>query len=235
MPDPEPVWPVSRLTAQLRDLGVRAGDTLFVHTGLRATRLARHEVPNLLAAYLRAVGDEGAVFFPTHTYCFKSMPGVAPYHLDMPCVPGVGVWPELTRRIPGVTRSLQPTHSNAGIGADVDRILGDHADFEPVGVGSPLDKHYLANDKVLLIGCGFESCTALHLAETYAQVPYLGRFPNPDDSIALTRTSGTVREIPIRERPGCSTGFPKFEPRLRAEDLIRDGRLAEAPVMLCEM
>ncbi|MBI5092778.1 MAG: AAC(3) family N-acetyltransferase [Candidatus Hydrogenedentes bacterium] len=228
-------WTVQCLSGQLHALGIHPGDRLFVHTGLRALRLPRRDVPNLLAAYLHVLGPTGALFFPTHTYSYKGEKGSPIFDQDAPCHPLIGVWPELARIAPGVIRSLHPTHAIAGVGAGVRKILAGHEGTEAAGFGSPLGKLQQVGAKVLMAGCGFESCTLLHLAETYAQVPHL-RLPQDDViPIALARRGRRIIEIPQHEMPGCSDGFPKFEPRLRALGLIRDGALGEGHAMLCEM
>ncbi|MFO7976637.1 MAG: AAC(3) family N-acetyltransferase [Candidatus Hydrogenedentota bacterium] len=229
-------WTVDRLAEQMREMGIGEGDRLFVHTGLRKTKIARDVVPNLFAAYRKVLGPHGAVFFPTHTYSCRGAVGCPPFHPDLRCDASIGVWPELARKEPGVVRSASPTHSAAGIGEGAAEILAGHDEVQPVAEDSPLDRLQKAGAKVLLIGCGFESCTLLHLAEYYAAVPYL-HLPcagfEPIARVALP--NGQVEERPIEIIPGCSTGFPKFEKPFRKAGLIRDGRIGKARAMLCEM
>ena len=228
-------WTVERLLRQLRALGVAPGDRIFVHTGLHDLRLTRGDTPNLLAAYREALGEHGALFFPTHTYSYKGEAGDPVFHRDAPCHTLVGVWPELARKTPGAVRSMHPTHAIGAIGYDAERILAGHDSTEAVGFGSPLDTLRRLGAKVLLVGCGFESCTALHLAETYAQVPHLNLPQEDIVPVALARVNGAIIEIPQHEMPGCSDGFPKFEPYFRIKGLIRDGRIAEGRAMLCDL
>lgn len=228
-------WTVDRLADQLRKMGVETGDRLFVHTGLRPMRLARAEVPNLLQAYLRVLGPDGAVYFPTHTYSMKRATLTLPYTLDTPCHPEIGAWPELTRKNPAAVRSMHPTHSAAGIGAGVAETLAGHHKVDPVGEDSPLDRLQRQDAKVLLIGCGFESCTLLHLAEHYARVPYLRALPGRPSAYGLLRRGDSVEEVPVYECPGCSHAFPRMEPELRDAGVVRDGLLGNAPVMVCDM
>jgi aminoglycoside 3-N-acetyltransferase len=135
-----------------------------------------------------------------------------------------------------VIRSANPTHSAAGIGPAAETMLAGHDETQAVGVGSPLDRLRQAGARVLMIGCGFESCTLLHLAEAYAEVPYL-RLPCATfDPVALVvRGEGGIEERPMEIVPGCSRGFPKFEKAFRRQGLIRDGRVGKAKAMLCDM
>ena len=231
-----PKWTVERLAGQVRDLGVESGDRIFVHTGLRNTKIPRKDVPNLFLAYRDVLGPAGALLFPTHTYSCRGAVGCPPFHPGLRCDASIGIWPELARNEPGVIRSASPTHSAAGIGEGVEGFLAGHDRVQPVGEHSPLDKLQQAGAKVLLVGCGFESCTLIHLAEYYAQVPYL-HLPcagfEPVATVLLP--GGNIEERPIEIVPGCSRGFPKLEKPLRKRGLIRDGRIGKARVMLCEM
>jgi len=229
-------WTPDRLAEQLRDMGVDAGDRLFVHTGLRKTRITRDEVPNLFAAYREVLGPGGALFFPTHTYSCRGAVGCPPFHADLRCDASIGIWPELARKQPGVVRSASPTHSDAGIGHGAAELLAGHDRVQPVGKDSPLDRLQKAGAKVLLIGCGFESCTLLHLAEYYANVPYLYLPCAGFDSVGIVALpNGDVEERPVKIIPGCSRGFPKLERSFRKAGLIRDGQVGKARAMLCEM
>jgi aminoglycoside 3-N-acetyltransferase len=229
-------WPADVLADQLRKLGVESGDKLFVHTSLRVMRLCRDDVPRLLEAYLDVLGPEGALYVPTHTYSFKGLPGAPVYTIDTPSHFTIGAWPEYVRRLPEARRSYHPTHSCAGIGAGVGEIVADHEQRQPVGLDSPLDRLQQLGAKVLLIGCGFEACTLVHLAEHYAEVPYLGLYPSDyDEPYGVLRRGAAFADIPITERPGCSQGFTKLEPGLRERGVIRDGMLGLARVMVCDM
>jgi aminoglycoside 3-N-acetyltransferase len=232
---PDETWSVDRLAGQLRAAGIASADKVFVHMGLRPTGLARSEIPNLVEAFLQTVGPAGAVYYPAHTYSYRGWLTSRPFSPDTPCSPSIGMWPELLRKRPDALRSHHPTHSTGGIGAGVDRILAGHANTEAVGVGSPLDLLRRQNATVMLVGCGFESCTILHLAETLAQVPYLGQCPDADSLMGLTHTVTGVIETRFHERPGCSKGFPKMEPLLRAAGAVAYHALGMAPARVCRM
>ncbi|HOE66207.1 MAG TPA: AAC(3) family N-acetyltransferase [Candidatus Hydrogenedentes bacterium] len=227
-------WTTDRLTGQLRDMGVRVGDALFVHTSLRAMGLSRGETPGLLRAYLTVLGPEGSLYAPTHTYSQLGS-GRPPFRLDASCHPLIGAFPEWMRQQPGVVRSLHPTHSACGIGAGVDATLAGHERCEPAGWNSPLDRLRRRGGKVLLIGCGLESCTLLHLAEVMADVPYLSVCPPGLEPVGLLYRDGCVTEVRIGVSPLCSRGFPKMEGLLRGCGVFQEGRLGRARVLLADM
>lgn len=235
MSGPAPKWSVERLAAQLQAIGIERGERLFVHTGLRAINLTRDEAPSLLEAYQAVLGPEGTLFFPTYTYSVKGIRSRVAFSPAAPCHPMIGAWPEFARKAPGVVRSRHPTHSVAGIGQEVESILEGHEHVDAVGFGSPLDKLQQRNGKVLMVGCGFESCTFLHLAEAYAKVPYLGLTHFGIQPVGVVRKGREIREVPLGVVPRCSRGFPKMEPKMRAGGVLRDGELGEAHAMLCSM
>jgi aminoglycoside 3-N-acetyltransferase len=80
----------------------------------------------------------------------------------------MGATAELFRTWPGAVRSNHPTSSFAALGPEAEAIIADHRLTSPLGAHSPLMRLYERRAKVLLLGVGFERCTALHLAEQWA-------------------------------------------------------------------
>ncbi|SNS74077.1 aminoglycoside 3-N-acetyltransferase [Actinomadura mexicana] len=83
---------------------------------------------------------------------------------------GMGVLSEHIRTSPGAWRSGHPQTSFAALGANAAYITAGHAADCHLGERSPLAKLYEAEADILLIGVGYERCTALHLAE-YRYLP----------------------------------------------------------------
>lgn len=174
-----------RVVADLRDLGVAAGDTLLVHSSLSALGWVPGGAQTAVEALQRAVGSSGALAMPTHTTHLCS-PGdwedppiptewVDTVEASMPAFrPGVtptrgmGAIPECFRSCPGVARSDHPAYSFAAWGAGSDAIVADHALDYGLGEDSPLASVYDRGGRVLLLGVGHDSNTSLHLAEDRA-------------------------------------------------------------------
>jgi aminoglycoside 3-N-acetyltransferase len=75
-----------------------------------------------------------------------------------------GAFAEFVRKLPGAVRSGHPQTSYAAVGARARDITDGHGK-DHHGEGSPLARLYEAGAKTLLLGVGYEACTAFHLGE----------------------------------------------------------------------
>lgn len=168
--------------AALADLGVRAGSTLLVHASLRRAGLSAATV---LGALREALGPDGTLVVPAFTagnsdtspaYRERTQNMTdrqrAAHHADMPPFDpvhspsqGMGVLAEAVRCERDAVRSAHPQTSFAAVGARAAELLADHDEDCHLGERSPLARLYAAGARVLLIGVGYEVCSALHLAE----------------------------------------------------------------------
>ncbi|WEV28912.1 AAC(3) family N-acetyltransferase [Streptomyces sp. 71268] len=170
------------LTTELRDLGVRPGETLLVHSSLSSLGWVCGGAPVVVAALLDVLGTTGTLVVPTHTSDNSDPAG-----WSQPPVPAqwwptiraalpaydpatsrsyrVGAIPETARTWPGAARSAHPQTSFAAIGARARAIVDGHALDCRLGERSPLARLEEAAARVLLLGVGYDSCTAFHLAE----------------------------------------------------------------------
>ncbi|WP_157518386.1 aminoglycoside N(3)-acetyltransferase [Herbidospora mongoliensis] len=78
---------------------------------------------------------------------------------------GMGVIAETVRLTPGAVRSAHPQTSYAAIGRRAAELMADHARDCHHGENSPMARLYDTDALVLLLGVGFDRCTAFHLAE----------------------------------------------------------------------
>lgn len=181
---PTPRTPRS-LADDLRRLGVAAGDILLVHSSLSAIGWVAGGPVGVITALLDVLGANGTLVMPAHSGHLSD-----PAHWENPPVPsdwidtlraetppfdprttptrGMGAIAELFRTWPGALRSNHPTSSFAALGPAAVPITADHRLESPLGEHSPLMRLYERQAKVLLLGVGFECCTALHLAEQWA-------------------------------------------------------------------
>lgn len=130
-------------------------------------------------------------------------------------------------------RRLHPTHSFGVVGPDADDLTAGHLECRAVGPGSPVDKRVRRGGKVLLLGVGQVTNTAIHLAEEYAGVPKAPWAVGlPEISVKLP--DGTIIRHQLDTSPSCSTAFGAVEYALRRDGYIRDLRLKNAKLQLMD-
>lgn len=183
----------------LRQLGVKKGDCVLVHSSLSKCGYFKDGASGLIQGVLDAVGapDSGTALFPTFTRPYMRLgesPNTGwnfrPFDATDPSQIWVGEVPRaLLEQFPDAPRSRHITHSWAGIGAQAAFCLDAHRpDDPPASENSPLGKALELGGSVLYIGTGLGPSTFLHYLETVCQLPCLlpaiCRVKNPDGSLA---------------------------------------------------
>jgi aminoglycoside 3-N-acetyltransferase len=170
------------LAADLTTLGLAEGDTVLVHASLRAVGWVPGGPVAVAQALLDVLGPAGTLVVPTQT-----MHNSDPKHWSKPPVPeawwpvireqlpafdpaitpsrGIGALAELVRTWPGAVRSNHPHASFAAVGARAEPLMATHVLDSHLGEQSPLAALERVGARVLLLGVGFDVCTAFHLAE----------------------------------------------------------------------
>ncbi len=171
----------------MRALGIHPGDGLFVHSSLGAIGHVIGGPRGLIEALIVGVGPNGLIGMPgfsndaydpvellgeevpadVHRRLRAQVPGFDPARSD---VRGNGAVPEAFRVWPGVVRSPHPTSSVLLLGPDAKELAEPH---DPSGwaTGPETPWGRLADRpsmKILLIGVGWNRCSALHASESLA-------------------------------------------------------------------
>ncbi|WP_017573050.1 aminoglycoside N(3)-acetyltransferase [Nocardiopsis halotolerans] len=170
------------LSRDLTALGIVPGDTLLVHSSLSSLGWVCGGEQTVVQALLDAVGSEGTLVVPTQT-----MDNTDPEQWGDPPVPEdwwptiraetpgfdphrtpsrrMGRLPEMVRTWPGAVRSQNPQTSFAALGPRAHDLMDRHPVDCRLGEDSPLAALEGVRARVLLLGAGFDACTAFHLAE----------------------------------------------------------------------
>ncbi len=204
----------------LRELGLRAGDTVVVHSALSSFGEVEGGADTVVDALLEVLGKQGTLIAPT----FNFEPGI----WDRDNTKSVfGAVTEAVRARPDAIRSNHPTHSVAAIGALADVITEDHEKVDPFARGSALYKALQARAKILQLGVTHTSNSTIHVAEEIAEVPYLDRQRN----VGILRPDGKVVYKWVR-RPGCSQGFDVIDEILCDKDQISEVKIGKCKARL---
>jgi len=209
------------VTAQLRELGVRTGGVLLVHTSFRAVRPVEGGPPGLIDALRAALGPYGTLVMP-------SWPSSAdePFNPSTtPAAKDLGVVADTFWRMPGVLRT-EHLFAFAAAGPRAAEIVADPLPIPPHIPESPVGRVHALDGQVLLLGVGHENDTTLHLAELLAGVPY--RAPK---SFHVLR-GGCVERIEYGENDHCCARFALADDWLRSGRLQAEGRVGNAHARL---
>lgn len=163
-------------------MGVAAGSTLIVHSSLKAIGRVPGNAPTVVRALVDAMGPAGNLAMPAATpLCADPATWREPpvpqsrleemrAHLplfDADTTPTtMGAIAETFRTWPGTLRSNHPLESVCVRGPAAAAVTREHPLAFSEGPGSPFARLYELGSLVLLLGVGFNRCTALHFAES---------------------------------------------------------------------
>ncbi|GEM_PF-550773 len=203
-----------------RTLGIQTGDRIIVHTSLKSVGHVEGGPEAFCRAAMAAVGPDGLLLMPTFNH-YEACGGTPGYYSPLETPTRNGKVADTFWRMPGVLRSLDPSHAFAAWGRDAQRYVGKHHLVPTMGHGSPL--HLLEQDggKIILVGCP-GSNTFHHVVEMTNYTPCLGQRTEqywvklPEGSWTMLRTWGW--------REG---GCPITDRTIYWEEMRRRGYVAE--------
>ena len=227
--------------------GVDVADGLFVHASLKSIGNVVGGARAVVGALFDAVGESGLIAMPGF-----SSDAYFPDFLDPDVISlvdrrvaehavlgfdpltsptsGMGAIAETFRTWPGTLRSSHPCVSICLHGDDADHYVAPHRLDWATGPDTPLGR--LRNRprmKVLLIGVGWNRCTALHSAETLADHRRLKtrRFKADPSASSMTETLDVADDL--------DRLFPAVGQAFEASGAVRIGRIGAAQSRLCSL
>ena len=206
--------PTARVVDQLRDLGVRAGGVLLVHTSFSRTGPVEGGPAGLIAALRQAVGAGGTLVMPS-----MSSDDEHPFDPARTPCPDMGVTADTFWRGRDVLRSDSP-HAFAAAGPLAAAITAPHPIDPPHGADSPVGRARDRDAQVLLLGVGHDADTTIHLAENEAGV----RYRRPVHVTVLDR--GRPVRFDYAEIDHCCARFALVDDWLEADRRQRRGPVA---------
>jgi aminoglycoside 3-N-acetyltransferase len=177
-----------RLKAELADSGLRPGMSVLVHCSMRRIGWVKGGATALREALLDVLGEDGTLIVPTQTPSMSDtsagfQKAIAELddedrelHLkllrgfDPLTTPSerMGALAESVRTHPRARRSAHPTTSFAALGRRAGVLCAAHPHECLLGADSPLGALRDTDGSVLLLGVGYDKCTAFHLGEDAA-------------------------------------------------------------------
>ena len=162
------------LKAAFTALGLSAGSGVMVHSSLRSFGYVEGGPLTVIEALMETLTPEGTLLFPSFNHALAFQEG-APGVYDPLVTPTVnGAIPDRFWRLPGVWRSLDPSHAFAAWGRNARRYIENHHRTLTLGPQSPLGLLRADGGYGLLLGTGYGSNTFHHVVETTLGSPCLG-------------------------------------------------------------
>ena len=112
----EPIVTQPDIVSGLRRLDLRAGMGLIVHSSLKSFGHVEGGEETVIAALMEVLTPSGTLMMPSFNHCRPFLEGGAGFYNPQETPTTNGTIPETFRKIPGVCRSLNPTHAFAAWG-----------------------------------------------------------------------------------------------------------------------
>jgi aminoglycoside 3-N-acetyltransferase len=199
------------ITAGLRALGLQAGMGVMVHSSLKSFGWVEGGPQTVIAALMEVLTPQGTLLMPSFNHNAIVEEGGAGYYHPEQTPTTNGAIPDCFWRLPGVARSLDPTHAVAAWGRNAGAYTAGHHRTLTLGPHSPLGLLNADGGYGLLLGVGYESNTFHHVVEMSTHAPCLGR---RSEAYALRLADG-------RQVLGRTWGWREQECPLDDESLYR--------------
>lgn len=173
------------ISRSLAEIGVQKGDTCLFHSSFKSLGPVEEGAAGVIRGFEDALGQEGTLAVPT--LCSRDFfQSYQTWHLDKPS--DVGYLTEYFRKLPGVLRSDQATHSVAARGPLAYELTFEHTARGPhlcpfgetaFSDSSPWMKLYRQNAKIVFVGVTMKYNTLKHLVEATVTERLLAGIADP--------------------------------------------------------
>ena len=220
-----------QLKEQLRAMGIKADDTILIHSSYKSIGEVEGGIDGLIDAFKEYL-SEGLFIIPTHTWAVINPKN--PVYDVKSSIPCIGAVAKVAAFRKDGIRSLHPTHSVWATGKGAESFVkGEEHAMTPAPVGGCWSRLAQSGAKILLIGVGNNRNTFIHAVDEMADL---------DD-----RLSPNTWEVTIVDYDGNKTthsyrshgvtgseNFGNFEKMFIAKGVQKSGRLGNAEVKICD-
>ncbi|MBQ7696529.1 MAG: AAC(3) family N-acetyltransferase [Lentisphaeria bacterium] len=230
----EPITTTKEQFAEaLRTLGVTPGIRLVVHTALASLGHFEGGPEAYCKTLMECVTEKGTLMLPGLTrypgpddtsFCY--VPSESPS--------GVGVAPDVFRKLPGVVRSWDPTHSFCVWGAEKESFVRDHHKLPTMDKDSPLGLMEQAGGWCLTVGC-HDAVTFMHVVETACHAPCLGARSEVYDAVLPGAGKVKLRGWGWRKGPCRALRHKEIWEFMRSQGALREMMLGRSHLLLFKL
>lgn len=221
----------TQLVSALQAVGVHAGQTLMLHTSVKAVGPVMNGPNAILQAVLDVLTPDGTLMMYVgwqdmpdfidiprehHAFYYENHPPFDP--ATARAVRDNSVLAEFLRTWPGAHRSANPEASMVAVGGRAAEITRDHALNYGYGNQSPLAKLVAMGGSVLMLGAPLNTITLLHHAEYLARMRHKNIVYYPCPMLRDGRTEWVTLEDYDTSEPHDNYGL-----RLIARDYLAQG------------
>ncbi|HXV29681.1 MAG TPA: AAC(3) family N-acetyltransferase [Sinorhizobium sp.] len=223
----------------LRELGIRHGDSIFIHASFSALNGFQGTPLTLLSAFRAATGSEGTLLMPSSAYLGRTIDYLDGGEIfDARRTPSrMGILSEIFRRQRDTLRSLNPAHPVLASGPLASWFVAGHETcIHSCGAGSPYEKLVEKDAKVLLFDVGFSGLMIVHFLEHTVKdmLPYR-LYADKVYETTVIDDQGRRRSVTVQPFSGetrTARVLALLEEGLRAKRLLRIGRVGNTLLQL---
>ena len=208
-----------------------SNDVLIIHSAFRGLSRAGYRAETFIDGLLTTLYN-GTLLMPAMTW--RQVTPEFPNFDELQTTSETGALSEVFRTQYATDRSIHPTHSATAYGTAAHALTRDHhLGVTPCPPNSPFGRLADADALILLLGVGFECCTAIHCYEELV-APDLYMLPLEDAvTYSCTDRIGITHRVCARRHRRLDRDFTKFEARLAEKGKLIRGELLGTNWLLC--